>query len=157
MLVKPKDVTLTTNINNVKEVRSLRIGRYPATKGMYMIGRVAEVLKQAMLTDAKGTYSFAKELQAVSIEVCEFCEIKTLDGEFMPLKGELIINAHIPDQDMLMLLMKEVHDYNTNFFNTGRLLKTSRSMMQKAKEQITKMSSRLLDSSSQRNKRPSKN
>ncbi|CAH7182595.1 hypothetical protein VCHA50P417_20492 [Vibrio chagasii] len=156
MIVKPKEISLTTNINNVKEKRELRIGRYPATQGIYMIGRVGEVLKQAMLSDIKGTHSFAKDLRAVSIEVCNFCEIKTPSGEYMELNGEHVINAHIPDQDMLLLLMKEVHDYNTNFFNTGRILKTSRSMMQKAKERITKMSSQLLASSSQKNKPHSK-
>ncbi|CAH6969646.1 hypothetical protein VCHA30O60_50145 [Vibrio chagasii] len=156
MLIKPKEISLTTNINKVKEQRELRIGRYPATEGIYMIGRVGEVLKQAMLSDVKGTHSFAKELQTVAIEVCGYCEIKTPNGDYMILNGEHLINAHIPDQDMLLLLMKEVHDYNTNFFNTGRILKTSRSMMQKAKERITKMSSQLLASSSQKNKPHSK-
>lgn len=155
MLIKAKTITLTSKVGGETTTKTFNIGRYPATEGVYMIGRVSELLKDGLRPDAKNTGSFAKRLREVSIEVCAYVEAKLPNGEFIALSSNEMINAHVSDGEMMLQLMKEVHDWNTFFFNSGRLLKTSRSMMDNIKQQTTKILSQLLGSSSQKNKRNS--
>jgi hypothetical protein len=155
-IIKPKEITLKTEVGDEKNEKTFNIGRYPASSAVEMITRGAALLRDAVKGNASNSESYAKSFQKLGMDMCKYVEVRMPNGEFTELSNDLLINAHITDADMFLLLMREVHDYNTNFMNTGRIFKTSRSLMEQAKAQITGILSRFSDSSSAKSKPRSK-
>lgn len=147
-LIKPKTITLKSDVGGEKNQKTFNIGRYPATESIEMITRGAALLRDAVKGNPANSEQYAKSFQKLGNDMCKFVEAQMPSGEFVALSNDHLINAHISDGDMFLLLMREVHDYNTGFMNTGRILGTSRSLMEQAKAQITQIFSRFSDLSS---------
>lgn len=152
-LMKAKEITLTSNVNGEKEERKYNIGRYDGYTGLYMIGLGAELLDSAarkkMLTTDK---IFAKKLQDMLKEQGKYIEVVTDDGA-ASLEAVNMLKASIPDPDIALQLMREVHDYNTALFSSANLLSRSQKWMEKAHELGKKILGQLSDSFSEK-KRP---
>lgn len=154
-LIEPKEITLKSEIRGVE--KDLRIGFYPATEGIRLLGIFAETVDIAArkkTEDVNGM--FGENLKKAAIEICRYVDVKLSNGEWQRLDNEIMINAHIPDYEMLLRLVRQVHDYNSVFFSTTKLLKTSLGLMDRLKAQVTKILPGLLESSSAKNKRRSK-
>jgi hypothetical protein len=147
-LIKPKSVTLKSSVGGEEVEKTFQIGRYPATQSIEMVTRGAALLRDAVKGNPGNSEQYAKSFQKLGIDMCKFVEAAMPSGDYIGLSSDHMINAHIPDADMFLLLMREVHDYNSNFMNTGRLFKTSRSLMDQAKAQITGILSQFSASSS---------
>lgn len=134
-LIKSTEITLHSGLHGID--KTFKISRYPATEGVYLIGMAVEVLGSTVSPSGADKVS-SKKVQEFVIEVCKYVEAQTDGGDFVRLNQKLLIDAHVPDYELLMLLVREVHDWNSNFFNTDRILKGSLSLMDKAKHLITK-------------------
>ena len=157
MLMKPKQITLTSNVNGEKEERTYNIGRYDGYTGLFMIGLGAELLDSAARKKMLSTDKvFAKKLQDMLKEQGRFIELVTDDGT-ASLEIISMLKTAIPDPDIALKLMREVHDYNTALFNSANLLSTSRRWMTKAQELGKKILGQLSDSYSEKKPRRSKN
>lgn len=158
MLIKPKEITLTSKVGGETISKTYQIGRYPALEGVYMLGLVSEILDVAARNKTTGTDKlFATKIKDTALEACKYVAAKMPNGEFISLaNSEELINAHVPDQEMLLQLVRAVHDYNSFFFSSERILKTSLGWMDLVKAQITKILTGLLDSLSAKNLQPSK-
>ena len=147
-LIKPKEITIESG----SDKKTFQVGRYPATQAVEMITRGAALLRDAVKGNPANSEAYAKSFQKLGNDMCQFVEAKMPNGDYTPLSTEHMIDAHIADADMFFQLMREVHDYNTNFMNTGALFRTSRSLMDQAKAQITGILSQFSDSSSAKSK-----
>ena len=157
MLMKPKQITLTSNVNGEKEERIYNIGRYDGYTGLFMIGLGAELLDSAARKKMLSTDKvFAKKLQDMLKEQGRFIELVTDDGT-ASLETINMLKTAIPDPDIALKLMREVHDYNTALFNSANLLSTSQKWMAKAQELGKKILGQLSDSYSGKKPRQSKN
>lgn len=156
-LMKPKQITLTSNVNGEKEERTYNIGRYDGYTGLYMIGLGAELLDSAARKKMLSTDTvFAKKLQDMLKEQGKYIELVTDDGA-ASLEPVNMLKAAVPDVDIALQLMREVHDYNTALFSSANLLSRSQKMMEKGQELGKKILGRLSDSFSAKKPRRSKN
>ena len=155
-LLKPKQITLTSNVNVVKEERVYNIGRYDGYTGLYMIGLGAELLDSAARKKMLSTDKvFAKKLQDMLKEQGKYIELVTDDGA-ASLDTVNMLKAAVPDPDIALQLMREVHDYNTALFSSANLYSRSQKWMKAAEELGTKMLDHLQGFSSERKPRRSK-
>lgn len=142
-LLKPKQITLTSNVNGDKEERTYNIGRYDGYTGLYMIGLGAELIDSAARKKMLATDKiFAKKLQDMLKEQGKYIELVTDDGA-ASLETVSMLKAAIPDPDIALKLMREVHDYNTSLFSSANLLTRSQKWMEQAQELGTKILSQL--------------
>lgn len=156
-LKKPKRITLTSNVNGEKEERTYNIGRYDGYTGLYMIGLGAELLDSAARKKMLSTDTvFAKKLQDMLKEQGKYIELATDDGA-VSLEPVNMLKAAVPDVDIALQLMREVHDYNTALFSSANLLSRSQKWMEKAHELGKKILIQLSDSFSEKKPRRSKN
>ncbi len=157
MLKKPKEITLTSNVNGEKEERTYNIGRYDGYTGLYMIGLGAELIDSAARKKMLATDKiFAKKLQDMLKEQGKYIELVTDDGN-ASLETVKMLQAAVPDPDIALKLMREVHDYNTALFSSANLLNRSQKWMAKAQELGKKILGQLSASSSGKKQRRSKN
>jgi len=156
-LIKPKEITLKSSVGGDSAEKTFQVGRYPATQAVEMITRGAALLRDAVKGNSESSEAYARSFQKLGNDMCRFVEVKMPNGEFTALANDHLINAHVPDADMFLLLMKEVHDYNTGFMNTGRLFGMSRSLMDKAEALITPILNQFSASSSPKSRPRSKN
>ena len=156
-LLKPKQITLTSNVNGDEEERTYNIGRYDGYTGLYMIGLGAELLDSAARKKMLSTDKiFAKKLQDMLKEQGEYIELVTDDG-VASLKTVSMLKASVPDPDIALKLMREVHDYNTALFSSANLLSRSQKWMTMAQELGTKILGQLSGSFSAKKPPQSKN
>jgi hypothetical protein len=149
-LMKHKQVTLTSNVNGQKEERTYNIGRYDGYTGLYMIGLGAELLDSAARKKMLSTDQvFAKKLQGVLEAQGKYVEIVTDDGCAV-LDTIKMLKVSVPDPDIALQLMREVHDYNTALFSSANLLTRSQKWMEKAQELGKKILSQLSGSLSEK-------
>ncbi|AUG84987.1 hypothetical protein MAELSTROM_39 [Pseudoalteromonas phage Maelstrom] len=149
-LMKPKQITLISNVNGEKEERTYNIGRYDGYTGLFMIGLGAELIDSAARKKMLATDKiFAKKLQDMLKEQGKYIELVTDDGA-ASLETVNMLKTAIPDPDIALKLMREVHDYNTALFNSANLLSTSQKWMEKAQELGKKMLAQLSASSSEK-------
>ena len=157
MLKKPKQITLTSNVNGEKEERTYNIGRYDGYTGIYMIGLGAELIDAAARKKMLATDKiFAKKLQDMLKEQGKYIELVNDDG-VASLETVSMLKVAIPDPDMALQLMREVHDYNTALFSSANLLNRSQKWMATAQELGKKILAQLSDSSLVKKQRRSKN
>lgn len=156
-LMKHKQITLTSNVNGEKEERTYNIGRYDGYTGLYMIGLGAELLDSAARKKMLATDKiFAKKLQDMLKEQSKYIEYVTDDG-VTSLESTSMLKVAVPDVDIALQLMREVHDYNTALFSSANLLSRSQKWMEKAHELGKKILGQLSDSFSEKKPRRSKN
>ena len=153
--IKPKEITLTPEVHDDKSPRHFRIGRYPATEGVKLFGMAVEVLS-AMAKPSSSDVVSSEKMREFSIEICKYVEARMPNDGYIRLDSKLLINAHVPDYEMLFKLVREVHDYNSFFFSSARLLKTSLSLMDQAKLLISKTLTQFSQPSKQAGKQASK-
>jgi hypothetical protein len=146
-LIKPKEITLASNVGGEEVSKEFRLGRYPATEGLFIFGMAIEVLGSAA-TPHKSDIVPARKMQELAIEICKYVEAKMPSGDYIRLNQKMLIDAHVPDYEMLFQLVRGAHDWNSGFFSTDRLLKTSLSVIDKAKLLITKTLTQFSQSSS---------
>lgn len=156
-LIKPKEITLKTEVGGEENNKTFNIGRYPAISSIEMVTRGAALLRDAVKGNPANSEAYAKSFQKLGVDMCAYVEVQMPDGNYTPLSNSHLINAHITDADMFLMLMREVHDYNTNFMNTVRIFKTSRTLLDQAKAQITGILNRFSASSSVKSKPRSRN
>lgn len=155
-LMKPKEITLTSNVNGEKVEKTYNIGRYDGYTGLYMIGLGAELLDSAARKKMLSTDKiFAKKLQDMLKEQGKYIELVTDDGT-ASLDTVNMLKAAVPDPDIALQLMREVHDYNTSLFSSANLYSRSQKWMKAAKELGTKILGQLSDSSLAKKPRRSK-
>ena len=156
-LMKPKQITLISNVNGEKEERTYNIGRYDGYTGLFMIGLGAELIDSAARKKMLATDKiFAKKLQDMLKEQGKYIELVTDDGT-ASLETVNMLKTAIPDPDIALKLMREVHDYNTALFSSANLLSRSQKWMEKAQELGKKILGQLSDSSLVKKPRRSKN
>ena len=156
MLKKPKQITLTSNVNGEKEERVYNIGRYDGYTGLYMIGLGAELIDAAARKKMLATDKiFAKKLQDMLKEQGKYIELVNDEG-VASLETVSMLKAAIPDPDIALKLMREVHDYNTALFSSANLYSRSQKWMETARELGKKILGQLSDSSSAKKQRRSK-
>ena len=153
MLIKPKKITLTSNVAGEKEERTYNIGRYDGYTGLYMIGLGAELMdaaarKKMLVTDK----IFAKKLQDMLKEQGKYIELVTDDG-VASLESVNMMKASVPDPDIALKLMREVHDYNTALFSSANLLTRSQKWMEMGQKLGRKMLVQLSGSFSEKKPR----
>ena len=121
-----------------------------------MIGIGAELLDSAARKKMMSTDQvFAKKLQSVLREQGHYVEV--VNGESVALLDTVsMLKAAIPDPDIALKLMREVHDYNTALFSSANLLTRSQKWMQQAQKLGTKMLDQLSDSFSAKKPQHSK-
>jgi len=154
-LIEPKEFELTSEVRGV--TTTFRVGMYPATEGIRLLGLFAETIDIAArkkTEDVNGM--FGDNLKKAAIEICKYVDVKLSNGNWMRLDSESMINAHVLDYELLLRLVRLVHDHNSVFFSTTKLLKTSLGWMDRLKLQVTKMLPELLESYSAKSKRRSK-
>ena len=157
MLKKPKQITLSSNVNGEKEERTYNIGRYDGYTGLYMIGLGAELIDSAARKKMLATDKiFAKKLQDMLKEQGKYIELVTDDG-VASLETVSMLKAAIPDPDIALQLMREVHDYNTALFSSANLSSRFQKWMETAQELGKKILGQLSDSSLAKKPRRSKN
>ena len=157
MLKKPKKITLTSNVNGETEEREYNIGRYDGYTGLYMIGLGAELLDSAARKKMLATDKiFAKKLQDMLKEQGPYIELVTEDGT-ASLETVSMLRTAIPDPDIALQLMREVHDYNTALFSSANLLSRSQKWTEMAQELGKKILGQLSASFSEKKPRRSKN
>ena len=121
-----------------------------------MIGLGAELLDSAARKKMLSTDKvFAKKLQDMLKEQGKYIELVTDDGA-ASLDTVNMLKAAVPDPDIALQLMREVHDYNTALFSSANLYSRSQKWMKAAKELGTKMLDHLQGFSSERKPRRSK-
>ncbi len=69
------------------------------------------------VTKAKKTSGlFGDNLQSLAMEVCKYVEVQLDNGNYQELNTKQMIDAHVLDYEMLLQLVRQVHDYNSVFF-----------------------------------------
>lgn len=156
-LKKPKEVTLTSNVNGEKVSVTYNIGRYDGYSGLFMIGLGAELIDSAARKKMLSTDKiFAKKLQDMLKEQGKYIEMVNEDKAVV-LDTVSMLKTCIPDPDIALQLMREVHDYNTALFSSANLLSRSQKWMETAQKLGTKILAQLSGSFSEKKPRRSKN
>ncbi len=115
MLIQPKEITLKSEVRG--EEKTYRIGYYPATEGIRLLGLFSEVVDVAARNKSKKTSGlFGDNLQSLAMEVCKYVEVQLDNGNYQELNTKQMIDAHVLDYEMLLQLVRQVHDYNSVFF-----------------------------------------
>ena len=119
-LIKPKEVTIKSYLDGEQE-HTFVVSRYPASSALKYIGEVAEILKAAV----QGGDSQAGNLQSIGMELAQkFCGVRSPTEGFVRMDSPLKVDVYIPDGETFFQLLREVHDHNTNFTNSARILET---------------------------------
>tara|TARA_R110000765_G_scaffold54753_3_gene108988 strand:+ start:433 stop:909 length:477 start_codon:yes stop_codon:yes gene_type:complete len=156
-LKKPKEITLMSNVNGEKVSVTYNIGRYDGYSGLFMIGLGAELIDSAARKKMLATDKiFAKKLQDMLKEQGQYIERVTDDGAAL-LDTVKMLKTCVPDPDIALQLMREVHDYNTALFSSANLLSRSQKWMETAQKLGTKILAQLSASFSEKKPRRSKN
>ena len=146
-----------SNVNGEKVSVTYNIGRYDGYSGLFMIGLGAELIDSAARKKMLATDKiFAKKLQDMLKEQGQYIERVTDDGAAL-LDTVKMLKTCVPDPDIALQLMREVHDYNTALFSSANLLSRSQKWMETAQKLGTKILAQLSASFSEKKPRRSKN
>lgn len=150
MLIKPKRIEITSHVGGEETKVAYNIGRYDGFYGLELVEYATDILKSG-LNILKNT---KKGLMCECLEkMGKFIEAVVTDdhGEerLILLDNRTLLSAYMPDVEVSMKLMMEVHDYNTFFLNSANLLKQSVGWMGRVEELIVETLERSLHSSSQ--------
>ena len=99
---------------------------------------------------------FAKKLQDMLREQGQYIEMVNDEGAAL-LDNVKMLKTCVPDPDIALQLMREVHDYNTALFSSANLLNRSQKWMETVQKLGTKILAQLSGSFSEKKPRRSKN
>ena len=160
-LIEPKEIELTSKIRKGEGgkfiTKKYRLGYYPATVGFDMIGESVALLDIMARNKTMGSREeLKKSLSTVRSDICKFIEVQLSNGNWQLLDNDTLVDCHVPDREMLGVLLLKSHDYNSDFFFSGKLLTIFQKSMNQAKAQASKIFTQLRDSLSQKAKPRSK-
>ncbi len=129
ILLNPKDV----EINGFKFI----ISQMPCTVAQEVAFKLPPGLIPIM-----GNFTQAEEMY---VKMLSFCERVYDDGRHIKLINKDIIDNHVPDFQTLLLLEREVIEYNYGFFDTEKLLTLLNGLLSRAESSVSKILMDLLD------------
>lgn len=151
-LIKPKEVEYTSKVGGEEITCRFMIGRYNGLEGLDIIEYVTDILKSGV--NPTGTKKGL--LRDCMIKMGPYIDAVNDEGNQVSLSNAKIMAAYLPDPEMTMRLMRDVHDYNTFFLNSENLLKQSLSWMDKLKVSVTKTLTNLQATSSAKKRQRTK-
>ena len=151
-LIKPKEVEYISKVGGEEITCRFMIGRYNGLDGLDLIEYATDILKSG----ANPTGTKKGLLRECMIKMGPYIEAINDEGKQVSLSNAKIMAAYLPDPEMSMRLMRDVHDYNTFFLNSENLLKQSLSWMDKLKVSVTKTLTKLQATSSEKKQRRTK-
>ena len=143
-LIKPKDIECTSVDG---DVITYRISRFPATDAREII---TGYLKAA--TPNSGDYNASKALMK---KLMSYVAAINANGDEIRLRSESLINNHVPDFDTLATIEHQTLEYNSNFFNIGKISQSLNQFEGMVKQLITKTSTHSSEQSSAKAEQPS--
>lgn len=142
MKIKPKNITLNDMDGEPCEYI---ITRFEAINGFKILSKTLPFLLDIVKNnDYSSSEEKTKDIEILLCQILSYCYRVTKDGEFK-LDSKHIIDNHVPDMDTLLLLLKELNDYNSNFFKLGEAMKKLAELKDQASELLTRISNRLSD------------
>ena len=129
ILLKPKDV----EINGYKFI----ISQMPCTVAQEVAFKLPPGLIPIM-----GNFTQAEDMY---VKMLSYCERVYDDGRHIKLINKDIIDNHIPDFQTLLMLEREVIEYNYGFFNTEKLLTLLNDLLSRVESRASKILMDLLD------------
>lgn len=132
MLLEPKE----TEIRGRKYI----LHKFPAVAGR-------EILTQYPIANLPklGNYEVSEELMG---KLLKYVSVKLDDGREQPLETMALIDNHVPDAATLILLEKEMVQYNFDFLSDGEVCRFLNFLAQLVSGQISQMLTALLETSS---------
>ena len=145
MLLDPKEITLTTRKG---EERTYIISLFPAIAGR-------EILTRYPFSGAPRTGDYATN-EAMMLKIMSHVGVP-VKGRDMPLllTTRALVDNHVPDWETLARLEKACIEYNTSFFEDGRVLNSSAALSAWTLPNLIEILTILLGNLSQAGERPS--
>lgn len=147
-LIEPKQIEIRSQIHNV--TKKYQIGYYTTMEGAELISMAVEALAIGMKTSKDNFGTFSKQVPELANRMCSYVEAES-NGHWVRLSTPDLIDNHVPDYEVLMKLMWEVHDYNAKSLKSGVLFQKCLTLTQGAESQLTKILTGLSGSSSMKN------
>lgn len=129
ILLKPKEI----DVNGYKFI----ISQMPCTVAQEVAFKLPPGLIPIM-----GNFTQAEDMY---VKMLSFCERVYDDGKHIKLINKTVIDNHIPDFQTLLLLEREVIEYNYGFFNPEKLLDLLNGLLSHAESRVSKILTDLLD------------
>ncbi len=118
-LIKPKEVEYISKVGGEEITCRFMIGRYNGLDGLDLIEYATDILKSGV--NPTGTKKGL--LRECMIKMGPYIEAINDEGKQVSLSNAKIMAAYLPDPEMSMRLMRDVHDYNTFLLNSETRLK----------------------------------
>lgn len=129
ILLKPKEI----EINGYKFV----ISQMPCTVGQEVAFKLPTGLIPVL-----GNFTQAEDMY---VKMLSFCERVYDDGKRVKLINKDIIDNHVPDFQTLLLLEREVIEYNYGFFNSEKILTLLNTLLSRVELKASKILTDFLD------------
>lgn len=139
---KPVDMSTSAGILlNPKEIEikgcKFIISQMPCTVAQEVAFKLPPGLIPIM-----GNFTQAEEMY---VKMLSFCERVYDDGRHIKLISKDIIDNNLPDFETLLLLEKEVIEYNFGFFDTEKLLTLLNGLLSRVESKVSGILTDLLD------------
>ena len=154
-LIEPEEIIIKTKAGGTEKEYKYMIGKYDGFNGLDLIEYAADILKSGVnpTQTKKGLLRECMQKMGKYIEAV----VETEEGvKYVKLDTVKMLETFLPDPETSMKLMRSVHDKNTFFLNSERLLKESLSWMDKLRLSVTKTLTQLQASSSDKKPQRSK-
>lgn len=156
MLLKPKRITITTEVSGIEEKYIFNIGRYNGLDGLEMIEYATDIIKSGF------NFSGSKKglLRECMVKMGKYIEaVVEHEGKekAVSLENEKILAANLADPEVAMHLMLQLHNYNTFFLRADNLLTKSLSITESIEKYAQKILMVLQESLSQKDSQHSTN
>lgn len=145
-LIEPEEITVVSKVGGTETEHVFMIGKYDGYNGLDLIEYSADVLKSGLNPSAtrKGALKECMQKMGPYIEAV----VETDEGrKYIKLNTGKFLTQFLPDPETSMQIMMKLHNRNTFFLNTDRLLKESLSWADKLKVLGTKILTQLSASS----------
>lgn len=133
------------------EVRGRKyiISKMPAT-----VGREVMFLYPTSNIPKIGDYGKSEEIM---LKLMSYVGVRLDNGEVLQLKTRELVDNHVPNAETLILLEKEMFNYNYDFFQNGNASTFLEGLEKRASKKGIEMLTGLLERLSQAEKQASKN
>ena len=101
-----------------------------------------EIFSQYLTTAAPKVGDYAVN-QSLMLKMMSYVKVVINEETNLPLSSETLVNQHVPNWEMLVMLEKEMIVYNCGFFQNGRISDTFEKLAQTF---LSKISETLTDS-----------
>jgi len=133
-LIKPKEIEVK-DIDG--DTHKIIISRFNALDGYEIVANFPKTVFN------KGE-SFAQHRE-VLVKILSHCEKVKPDGEKIRLTTEGLINNHITDFEMILKILKEMGEYNTNFLQVFK----KQDILTKLQEKLPSIATKIITTSLQ--------